>query len=218
MTIDEVIKQFSPCEEGEKFLREQGTLEAAWDACVRSDWMLWLDSRLALLTPRQRAEFACRCVRETPAGEGTVWALLTDDRSRRAVETAEAFIRGEATEKELREAAAEAAWAAEAASRAATRATWAASRAAEAAAAAARAASRAAEAARAARAASRAARGAARAAWETAWATWEAEATSWDAAQAFQCHILREIAPNPFRNCGTVANLGMKTERQLSEV
>jgi hypothetical protein len=180
MTIDELIAQFSPCEEGGAFLREQGTLEAAWDTCVRSDWMLWLDARLDLLTPRQRAEFACRCVRETPAGEGTVWDLLTDDRSRRAVETAEAFMRGEATEEELREAAKAAAWAA-------ARAT-------------------------------AAARGAARAAWETAWATWEAEATSWDAAQALQCRLLREIAPNPFRNCGTVANLGMKTERQLSEV
>jgi hypothetical protein len=173
MTVNELIEQFSPCPQGEKFLREQGTLEAAWDTCARADWMLWLDARLDLLTPRQRAEFACRCVRETPAGEGTVWGLLTDDRSRRAVETAEAFMRGEATEEELREAA---------------------------------------------KAAKAAERAAGAAAWETAWATWEAEATSWDAAQALQCRLLREIAPNPFRNCGTVANLGMKTERQLSEV
>jgi hypothetical protein len=198
MTIDELIARFSPCGQGEKFLREQGTLEAAWDTCARADWMLWLDARLDLLTPRQRAEFACRCVRETPAGEGTVWGLLTDDRSRRAVETAEAFMRGEATEEELREAAK----AAKAAERAAGAAAWEA----------------AAWAAWAAWAAAEAARGAARAAWETAWATWEAEATSWDAAQALQCRLLREIAPNPFRNCGTVANLGMKTERQLSEV
>jgi hypothetical protein len=189
MTIDELIARFSPCPQGEKFLREQGTLEAAWDTCVRSDWMLWLDARLDLLTPRQRAEFACRCVRETPAGEGTVWDLLTDDRSRRAVETAEAFMRGEATEEELREAAARAA-------------AWAAARA-----------TAAAEAAGAAAEAAGAAAEAAEAAAAGAWA-----AEEWDAAQAFQCHILREIAPNPFRNCGTVANLGMKTERQLSEV
>jgi hypothetical protein len=176
MTVDELIEQFSPCEEGEKFLREQGTLEAAWDACVQADWMLWLDSRLGLLIPRQRVEFACRCVRETPAGEGTVWDLLTDDRSRRAVETAEAFIRGEATEEELK-LAAWAAWEVEAAAGAA----WAAAGAAR----------------KAARAAARAA--AARAAARAAGAEWAS-------AQAFQCRLLREIAPNPFRNCGTVAN------------
>jgi hypothetical protein len=209
MTIDELIARFSPCLQGEKFLRERGSLEAAWDTCARADWMLWLDARLDLLTPRQRAEFACRCVRETPAGEGTVWDLLADDRSRRAVETAEAFMRGEATEEELREAAAGAARAARAAgaARAAAWAAWAA-----------RAAARAAGAAWAAWAAWAAAwaTDAARAAAWAAWAAWAAratraaaraaeaagaaEATSWDAAQAFQCRLLREIAPNPFRN------------------
>jgi hypothetical protein len=177
MTIEELIEQFSPCEEGEKFLREQGTLEAAWDACVRADWMLWLDSSLELLTPRQRAEFACRCVRETPAGEGTVWDLLTDDRSRRAVETAETFLRGEATEEELK-LAAWAAWEVEAAAAAAgaAGAAWAAA-------------------------------GAARAAaWAAAGAAARAAGAEWASAQAFQCRLLREIAPNPFRNCGTVAN------------
>jgi hypothetical protein len=190
MTIDELIEQFSPCEEGEKFLRERGSLKAAWDTCAQADWMLWLDSRLGLLIPRQRVEFACRCVRETPAGEGTVWDLLTDDRSRRAVETAEAFIRGEVTEEELRRAA-EAVWEAEEAVWEAAGASWAAARAREAAEWATRA------------AAARAAR-AAREAAEAAWAAWamesEAEAEAEAAAQAFQCHILREMVPNPFRN------------------
>jgi hypothetical protein len=166
MTVNELIEQFSPCEEGEKFLREQGTLEAAWDACVQADWMLWLDSRLDLLTPRQRVEFACRCVRETPAGEGTVWDLLTDDRSRKAVETAEACIRGGATEKDLWKAA----WEAAEASRTAA---W--------------------EAAEASRTAAWAAAEASRTA---AWAAGAERAP----AQAFQCRLLREIVPNPFRN------------------
>jgi hypothetical protein len=195
MTVNELIEQFSPCEEGEKFLREQGTLEAAWDACVQADWMLWLDSRLDLLTPRQRVEFACRCVRETPAREGTVWDLLTDDRSRRAVETAETFLRGEATEEELKIAAREARKAREAAAARATwevaaaRATW--------------------EVALAAREAATEAQAAAEA-WAAAWAAAEASRTAEEAeraaAQAFQCRLLREMVPNPFRNCDTVAN------------
>jgi hypothetical protein len=46
--------------------------------------------------------FACRAIRETPAaGGGTVWDLLTDERSRRVVEVAEAYLAGAATEQDL---------------------------------------------------------------------------------------------------------------------
>ena len=49
--------------------------------------------------------FACHCVRKTPIGDGrTVWDLLTDERSRKAVEVSERFARGEATREELRDA------------------------------------------------------------------------------------------------------------------
>ena len=46
--------------------------------------------------------FACWCVRETPLPDGRkVWDLLTDERSRRAVEVKEAWIDGLATDAEL---------------------------------------------------------------------------------------------------------------------
>jgi hypothetical protein len=46
--------------------------------------------------------FACRCVRETRIDdERTCWDLLGDDRSRTAVEVAERFAAGEATDDEL---------------------------------------------------------------------------------------------------------------------
>jgi len=70
--------------------------------------MTWSDET------RQAVAAACRCVRETPIGDGRkVWNLLTDDRSRRAVEIAERYVAGEATYKEMSAAAwaaSDAAW------------------------------------------------------------------------------------------------------------
>jgi len=91
--------------------------------------MLWLCDHAGISDATMRM-LACRFVRETPMGDGrTVWDLLTDERSRTAVEVAERYARGEATAEELRSAwaaaeaaawaAAEAAWADAAAERAA---------------------------------------------------------------------------------------------------
>lgn len=59
-------------------------------------------------------QFACWCVRETPLLDGRkVWDLLTDPRSRRAVEAKEAWLEWKATSDELnaaRGAARDAAW------------------------------------------------------------------------------------------------------------
>src|SRR5512139_2145039 len=53
-------------------------------------------------TERSAREFACWCVRNTPARDGkTTWDFLTDERSKNAVEVSERFAAGEATETEL---------------------------------------------------------------------------------------------------------------------
>ena len=51
---------------------------------------------------RTARSFACWCIRNTPLKNGgTVWDLLTDDRSKNAVKIAEQFANGKATKEEL---------------------------------------------------------------------------------------------------------------------
>lgn len=153
------------CQDGRDWAKTCTNLKQVWDTCKRSDWMLWALNRIGFNDERKLRLYACACARKTPLADGrTVWDLLTDERSRRAVEVAELYAEGKATD-----AARDAARAA--ATDAATDAAWAATRAAR-------------DAANdvawdAARDAARAARDAA---WEAAWeATW---AAAWAAAHA----------------------------------
>lgn len=200
-TVEQLLAAHpNTCSEARSWLAEKQitSLADAWDQCRRSDWMLWLDRKLDLLTDRQRRLIACKCVRETPLADGRVtWDLLTDERSRSALTVAERYASGWAPAEDLAaaRAAAAAAWAA--ARDAARAAAWAAAAAAMAAA----------DAADAARAAARdAAKAAADAARDAAWAAADA-ADAWDAARAAarvaakatQSDLIREIAGNPFR-------------------
>jgi len=85
--------------------------EKLWNECERGNWLLWLVSKLDI--DRKRLVLAaCQCAR-------LVKHLMTDERSIKAIEVAEAWASGEATEDELRLAAADAAYAADAAAYAA---------------------------------------------------------------------------------------------------
>jgi len=72
-------------------------ITAAWAECERADWMLWLADRVMARKPVVLA--ACACARTAlqyvPAGE---------DRPRVAIETTEAWARGEVTIAEVRTA------------------------------------------------------------------------------------------------------------------
>lgn len=80
-----------------------------WDRSdLRPDWRIWIATRKGVMVDKDARLFACWCVRQ-------VWHLLTDDRSKTAVETAERFAHGLASRADLaaaaeaaREAAAEA--------------------------------------------------------------------------------------------------------------
>ena len=174
-----------PCYDPSRYLAEDwtGTALDVLDVtdCPAAD-RIWVV--LGMMSENDRRLAACCFVRRTPIGDGrTVWDLLTDDRSKRAVEVAERFADGEATEREL-----DAAW--DAARGAANAAAW------DAASAAAWDAANAAAWDAASAAANAAARGAA---WDAAsaaarGAAWDAaNAAAWDAAWDAQIDILREI-------------------------
>ncbi|MDE1971446.1 MAG: hypothetical protein KGI50_07775 [Patescibacteria group bacterium] len=90
------------------------TAQEAWEKCERGDWLLWwaqkenIDLRMLTLAKGECAK--------------TVYHLLKDDRSRRAVDAAIAFGKGEITRQEL-DASAEAAAKAAAAKAAASEAS-----------------------------------------------------------------------------------------------
>jgi hypothetical protein len=179
--ITDILRKHDACNDAIEWIEANDitTLAQAWDKCHQADWMLWLYKKdIIKIDDRTLRLFACRCVRETPIGDGrTVWDLLTDKRSRNAIEVAEKYANGEVTDEEL-SAARSAAWAA--AEAVAWAAAWAVAH------------SAAWDAAwDVARAAARAAAWAAETAAETA----AAEA----AARAFQADILREMVGNPFK-------------------
>ena len=159
----EYLKSINACDPACKW-QEGKDLETVWNTCERGDWMIWLlVNSENEVTDRELRLIAVKCARQ-------VQHLMKDERSINALDVAERFANGEATQEELN-----AAWdAARAAGDAAWAAAWAAAW--DAAGAAAWAAAR--EAARAARDAARAARDAARA-----------------AARAKQAEIVREFVP-----------------------
>jgi len=91
------------CWPGRHFALKHATMAAVWDACPRVEWLSWmLDILEVRRLPSDTRLFATWCVRNTPLFDGrTTWDLLTDPRSRAAVEVAERFARGEATGDEL---------------------------------------------------------------------------------------------------------------------
>ncbi len=109
-------------------VRLGGTIIKDDDKCAASRrTVLWMAD-----AERELRLFACWCVRHTPLADGrVVWDLLTDKRSQTAVEVAELYADGLATDDELDAArAAAGAAAGDAAWDAAWNAAWAAARAA----------------------------------------------------------------------------------------
>ena len=203
MKTKDFLKKHEACTEGAKWALSIGDdMADVWEAMIeqgKHEWLRWTATRPGVFPDAALRKLACRFVRETPLHDGRkVWDLLVDERSRKAVEVAEAYADGKATDGELQAAYAAAYAAADAAAYAAADAADAAVRAAYAAAdAAAYAAARAA--ADAAAAAVRAAYTAADAAADAADAADAAvREAAYDVAEAAQAQMIAEMG-NPFK-------------------
>ncbi len=109
--LTRVLRRLGACEEAREWAANKD-LTTAWAECQRPDWMLWLLDALGYSDQSTLRLYACWCARQ-------VWHLPSDERSRAAVEVAERYARGEATDDEL-----SAAWAAWDAARDAAWAAW----------------------------------------------------------------------------------------------
>src|SRR6478609_3414827 len=115
MDLMTALSNVGACDEAKRWLAAERLRapmatksQERWDACQRGDWMLWLAAK-ANVDRKRVVMAACACARlalvHVPAGEMRPLA---------AIETAEAWCRGEATIEQVK-AARDAAWRASAA-------------------------------------------------------------------------------------------------------
>jgi hypothetical protein len=115
MTFRDDLARIQACEPAIKWVGKK-TLEEAWATCERADWMVWLLFRIHDGGPwsdnrKRLMPMLCEIVREALPTFEKVYP--DDKRPRNAIETLEAWARGEATQEEV-ERAARSAWAASA--------------------------------------------------------------------------------------------------------
>jgi hypothetical protein len=110
------LNELYACEEAIEWAKDYDSLQSAWDNCKRSDWMIWLMDKMNWGNDKDLRLMAVAFARQ-------VQHFMKDDRSINALDVAERYANGEATNDELA-----AAWAAagDAAGDAARAAAWAA--------------------------------------------------------------------------------------------
>lgn len=102
------LEKLDPCPEAIEWARTQPDPQTLWNNCERGDWMLWLVGKLgggARTKSRKTLVLAaCECARLS-----LPYVKKGEERPLKAIETAEAWIRGEAKSREVLAAAATAA-------------------------------------------------------------------------------------------------------------
>ena len=87
------LKKLKACKEAIEWVGDK-TMKEAWQQCPRGDWMLWLYSKLYPKNLREITLAKGYCAK-------TVYHLMKDNRSRKAVRVAIRFGQGKATKDEL---------------------------------------------------------------------------------------------------------------------
>ena len=112
-----LLIELRACKEARTWAKDKD-LHTVWATCERGDWLLWLTGKMAdkggWATRKQVVLAACAC-----AETALKYVKKGEDRPRKAIETARAWVRGEATTAQVRAAAA-AAYAAATAARVST--------------------------------------------------------------------------------------------------
>ena len=94
ISIKDFCDKHNACQDGRQWALANCTdMQDAWNK-LRPDWLLWVATRPGVLTDRELRLFAVFCARQ-------VDHLLTDERSRNAIDVAERFANGQATREEL---------------------------------------------------------------------------------------------------------------------
>jgi hypothetical protein len=92
-TFKEQLLEIRACEEAVAWVGDK-TLEQAWNECHRGDWMLWIYRRSTNYNLQTLTLAKGHCA-------NTVRHLMKDERSKKAVDVAIAFGKGNATHEEL---------------------------------------------------------------------------------------------------------------------
>ena len=101
-SIEEFCRIHHACREGSEWALDNcKDMRQVWEA-ARPDWLVWIATRPGVLTDNELRRFAIFSAR-------SVEHLLTDERSRHAIDMAEKFLDGKASAKELEAASAGAA-------------------------------------------------------------------------------------------------------------
>ena len=99
----EFCAETKACAEGRDWALTQPTIADVWENCPNAEWLLWITDAIDQRPDdRTLRLFAIWCARNTPLADGRVTGdLLTDPRSLAALEVAERYANGRATDEEL---------------------------------------------------------------------------------------------------------------------